>query len=361
MLGSLLGYFFSIITVFATVTMFMTLLIGVFDNSAFEKLRHYPRPIIERSAPAPPILEPHRIPNPERHRTLALGTNDATAPQHLSAPDKNTKDSRAAFSAKADAENRKPERKLRSERLVLGGPVGRLAVYAVDSVLTALTPQDAGADNQSAAPAPQQEPQPGSTPLPQSILAAKPLGPASQFQPPSATPAQAASGIAQQLGAQPQSNQPPSNQARGNQPPGNQQQVATPAQQQTAPQVSATPAPYAAIANDDDRPAASRRARHPRKQATFTSNAPRYRDENYVPHYGPDQYGAWSGGATQRFDARGYDRVYNSYDEPRFGPDARYLRRSRVIPRSPETLYPMQTGPPRREQYWGGGFFGSYR
>ena len=192
-------------------------------------------------------------------------------------------------------------------------------------------------------PAPQQKPQPGSTPLPQWSLAAKPLGPASQFQPPGATPAQAASGIAQQLGAQPQSNQPPSNQARGDQAPGNQQQVATPAQQQTAPQVSATPAPYAAIANDDDRPAASRRVRHPRKQATFTSNAPRYRDENYVPRYGPDQYGAWSGGATQ-------PRIYNSYGEPR--------RRSRVIPRSPETLYPMQSGPPRREQYWGGYRYG---
>jgi hypothetical protein len=59
--------------------------------------------------------------------------------------------------------------------------------------------------------------------------------------------------------------------------------------------------------------------------------------------------------------ARGYDRVYNSYGEPRFGPDARYLRRSRVILRSPETLYPMQTGPSRREQYWGGGFFSGYR
>ena len=355
MLGSVLGYFFSIITVFAGVMTFMALLIGVFsvfDNSTFEKLRYYPHPIIERSAPAPPILEPHRIPNPEPHHTrLALGTNDATAPKHLSAPDKNTKDSRAAFIAKADTENREPERKIRPERLALGGLVGGLA-DAVDSVLTALTPADAGADNQSAEP--QQKPQPGSTHLPQSILAAKPLGPASQFQPPSATPAQAASGIAQQLGAEPQSNQPPSNQARGNQAPGNQQQVATPAQQQTAPHVSATPAPYAAIANDDDRPAASRRVRHPRKQATFTSNAPRYRDENYVPRYGPDQYGAWSGGATQR-------RVYNSYGEPRFGPNARYLRRSRVIPRSPETLYSMQTGPPRREQYWGGGFFGGYR
>ena len=364
MLGSVLGYFVSIITVFAIVMTFMTLLIGVFDNSTVEKLRHYPRPIIERTViPAPPNQIPHHVPNPEPHHTL-FGTNDTTAPKHLPAPDKNTKDSRAASSAKADAENRiRPERlaHLREPKGLAAalGLVGGLAVYAVDSVLTALTPQlrpDAGADNESAASVPQQKPQPGSTPLPQSILAAKPLGPASQFQPPSATPAQAASGIAQQLGAQPQSNQPPSNQARGNQ-----QQVATPVQQQTAPQLSATPAPYAAIANDDDGPAASRRVHHRRKQATFASNAPRYRDENYVPRYGADQYGTWSGGATQRFDARGYDRVYNSYVQPRFGLDARYLRRSRVIPGSPETLYPMQNRPPQREQYWGGGFSGGYR
>jgi len=368
MLGSVLGYFFSVITVFASVTTLMALLIGVFDSSTFEKLRRYPHPIIERITPASPNQKPHHIANSEPHHTLlALGTNDATAPKHLSAPD-----SRAASSAKADTENRKPERNIRPERLtqlrepkalahqrqnyeghgIAGafGLVGGLAVYAVDRVLTALTPPlrpDAGADNQSVAPASQQKPQPGSTPLPQSILAAKPLGPASQFQPPSATPAQAVSAIAQQPGAQPQGNQPPSNQARGIQAPGNRQQVATPGEQQTAPQVSATPAPYAAIANDDDRPAASRRVRHPRKQATFTSNAPRYRDENHVPRYG-------------RFDARGYDRVYNSYGEPRFGPDARYLRRSRVIPRSPETLYPLQTAPPRREQYWDGGFFGGY-
>jgi hypothetical protein len=404
MLGSVLGYFFSVITVFATIMTFMTLLIGVFDNSTFEKLRHYPRPIIERTVtPAPPNREPHHVPSPEPHHTLlALGTN---GPKHLSAPDKNTKDSRPASSAKADAENRKPEQNIRPERLAqlrepkalahqhqsyeghgiaaAFGLVGGLAASAVDSVLTALTPQlrsDASADNHSAAPASQQKPQPGSTSLPrsilaanplgpasqfqppsstllpQSILAANPLGPASQFQPPSATPA--ASGISQQLGAQPKNNQPPRNQARGNRAPGNQQQVATPAQQQTAPQVS-DPAPDAAIAIDEDRPAASRRVRHPRKQATFTSNAPRYRDENYV-RYGPDQYGARSGGATQRFDASGYDRVYNSYGEPRLGPDARYLRRSRVIPRSPETLYPMQAGP-RREQYWGGGFFAGYR
>ena len=229
MLGSVVGYFFSVITVLATVMTFMTLLIGVFDNSMFEKLRHYPRPIIERTVtPAPPDQDPHHVPNPEPHHTLlALGTN-TTAPKHLSARDKNTKHSRAASSAIADVENRNPERDIGPERLAqlrepkalahqrqnyeghgiaaALGRVGGLAVYALDSVLTALTPElrpDGGADNQSAAPASQQKPQPGSTPLPQSILAAKPLGPASQFQSPSATPAQAASGIAQQLGAQP--------------------------------------------------------------------------------------------------------------------------------------------------------------
>ena len=111
MLGSVLGYFFSVITVFATVMTFMTLLIGVFDNSAFEKLRHYPHPIIERTVtPAPPNQEPHP------HRALvALGTNDVTTPKHLSAPDKNTKDSRVASIAKANAEERKPQRKIRPE------------------------------------------------------------------------------------------------------------------------------------------------------------------------------------------------------------------------------------------------------
>jgi hypothetical protein len=88
--------------------MFMILLIGVFDNSAFEKLRHYPRPIIERTVtPAPPNQEPQHIPNSEPHHILvALGTNEGTDPKDLSAHDKNTK-------AKAAAENRKPERKTR--------------------------------------------------------------------------------------------------------------------------------------------------------------------------------------------------------------------------------------------------------
>ena len=103
----------------------MTLLIGVFDSSAFEKLRHYPRPIIERTVtPAPPNQEPHHIPNSEPHHTLvALGTNEGTAPKDLSAHDKNTKDTRATSIAKAGAKNRKPERKIKPERLAhLGQP-----------------------------------------------------------------------------------------------------------------------------------------------------------------------------------------------------------------------------------------------
>ena len=124
MLGSVLGYFFSIITVFAGVMTFMALLIdlfNVFDNTTFEKLSHYPRPIIERTVtPAAPNQELHHIPNPEPHHTLvALGTNEATAAKDLSAHDKNTKDSRAASIAKTNAENRKPERKIRSEGLAV--------------------------------------------------------------------------------------------------------------------------------------------------------------------------------------------------------------------------------------------------
>jgi hypothetical protein len=119
MLGSAVGYFLSVITVFAIVMTFMTLLIGVSDNSTFEKLYHYPRPIIERTVTsAPPNQEPHHIPNQvPHHPLLTLGTNESTAPKHLSAPDENTKDSRAASGSKADAENRKPERKIRPEGL----------------------------------------------------------------------------------------------------------------------------------------------------------------------------------------------------------------------------------------------------
>ncbi len=49
MVVSLLGYFFYAISVFTAV---MTLLIGWFDSSTLENLRHYPRPIIVRTVTA---------------------------------------------------------------------------------------------------------------------------------------------------------------------------------------------------------------------------------------------------------------------------------------------------------------------
>ena len=128
---SVVAYFFCIISVFATIMALMTLLPGVFDNS-FERFRHYPRPIIERTvtpAPTPPNQEPHHIPNPEpHHRLVALGKNEATAPKDLSAHDKNTKDTRATSIAKAGAKNRKPERKIKPERLAHLGQPKELAV-----------------------------------------------------------------------------------------------------------------------------------------------------------------------------------------------------------------------------------------
>src|SRR5262249_19742664 len=88
---------------------FMTLLIGVFNPLTLEKVRHFPhpRPIIEQTV-TPTNPEP-------RHIRVALGTNEATPAKELSAQDKNRRDSHAPV-AKTDAENRKPERKIKPER-----------------------------------------------------------------------------------------------------------------------------------------------------------------------------------------------------------------------------------------------------
>ena len=91
---------------------FMTLLIGGFNPSTFEKVRHYqhPRPAIEQTI-TPTSPEPH-------HVGVALGTNKATPAKDLLAQDQSTtKDSRPA--AKTNAENRKPERIIRSEGLAV--------------------------------------------------------------------------------------------------------------------------------------------------------------------------------------------------------------------------------------------------
>src|SRR5262249_59079192 len=89
---------------------FMTVVIGMFNPLTLEKVRHYPhpRPIIEQTV-APTNPEP-------RHVRVAPGTNEATPAKELSARDKNKKDSHVASIAKTDAENRKPERKIKPER-----------------------------------------------------------------------------------------------------------------------------------------------------------------------------------------------------------------------------------------------------
>jgi hypothetical protein len=106
MVVSVVGYFFSIITVFSTVMTFMALLIGVFNHSTFEKVRHYPhpRPIIEQTV-TPTNPEPH-------HARVAPGTDEATPATDLSA-----RDAHAASVAKTGADSRKSERKIKRERL----------------------------------------------------------------------------------------------------------------------------------------------------------------------------------------------------------------------------------------------------
>ena len=110
MIVSAVGYFSSIIAVFTAIMAFATLLIGVFNPLTLEKVRHYPHP-------RPAIEQTVTSTNPEpRHVQVALGTNEATPAKDLSAQDKNRKDSHAPYLAKADAENRKPERKIKPER-----------------------------------------------------------------------------------------------------------------------------------------------------------------------------------------------------------------------------------------------------
>jgi hypothetical protein len=108
---SAVGYFFSIIAIFTAIMAFMMLLIGGFNPLTLEKVRHYPhpRPTIERTD-TPTNSEPHRA-------RVVPGTNEATPATDLSALDKSTKDSHAASVAKTDAESRRPERKIKPERL----------------------------------------------------------------------------------------------------------------------------------------------------------------------------------------------------------------------------------------------------
>ena len=111
MIVSAVGYFFSLIAILTTIMTLMAVLIGGFNPLTVEKVRHYPhpRPAIEQKA-APTNQEPH-------HARVTPGTNEATLATDLSAQDQSTKDWRAASATKTDTENRKPERKIKPERL----------------------------------------------------------------------------------------------------------------------------------------------------------------------------------------------------------------------------------------------------
>ena len=111
MIVSAVGYFFSLIAILTTIMTLMAVLIGGFNALTVEKVRHYPhpRPAIEQKA-APTNQEPH-------HARVTPGTNETTLATDLSAQDQSTKDWRAASATKTDTENRKPERKIKPERL----------------------------------------------------------------------------------------------------------------------------------------------------------------------------------------------------------------------------------------------------
>jgi hypothetical protein len=80
----------------------MTLLIGVFNHTTLEKVRHYPRPIIEQTVTATKLKPPHVL--------VALGTNEATPAKDLSP------NSRAVSTARAAAENHNPQPKIKPKR-----------------------------------------------------------------------------------------------------------------------------------------------------------------------------------------------------------------------------------------------------
>jgi hypothetical protein len=101
---SLLGYFLYIITVFTAI---MASLIGLFNNSALEKVLHYPRPIIVRTVTAT-NTEP-------RHLVVSSGTKQGVPAKD--SPAKDLKDSRVSV-AKTDAQKSKRERPAHLAKLV---------------------------------------------------------------------------------------------------------------------------------------------------------------------------------------------------------------------------------------------------
>lgn len=339
---------------------------------------------------------------------------------------------------------------------LLGGLIGGFAVFAVDSALN-WEPQarsETGAENQTSAQAtaqtstqqnaveqhatkpvrivggaipdpsagmsgpppaaqPQRNPTPAQPQISSQLLAPKPLGPATQLQPQTATTA--ASSVA------PPQNQP-ANQTNTNQTSqtANTNQTSVPAQNTSAARqqperwpdalsrahqntanapapVQTTPPPVTSGAgasknvaternNPDSNRAAStdgqdrtaRQSRHSRRQPVFSGNtwrngnnddsttsSPRRRDARsydqlYDTNGNPPQRSYGNSREPFYGAARGGDQDDTGYggDTRRYGRDARYRNRSRVITREQPSEQTLDTRTQRPEPFWGGGFFG---
>jgi hypothetical protein len=292
---------------------------------------------------------------------------------------------------------------------LLGGMIGGFAMFAIDSALTwepnPPSRPEARADNQasvvnpqptkpvrivggaipdpsagmSAPPPAAQQQRSATTPAPSQIssqlLTPKPLGPASQLQPQTATAAAAQT---------PSATRWPDALSRAHQNAANAENTPS-AQQQTAPPPAAAQTNDRAASADDQSGAdTSRYGRHNRRQMIVGTNGFR--------NGGDDDSAATS--SPRRRDARSYDRLYDSYgsrrdrsyrnsreqfygagdesdaasrsdlsrsDMRRLGRDARYRGRSRVIdreqPEESDRTQAFEPGRPRSEPFWGGGFF----
>jgi hypothetical protein len=101
---SLFAYFFYIVAAFTAISV---LLIGLFNNSTLEKVRHHPRPVIERRVTA--------IDTEARHRLIVPGTSEGSAAKN--APAKDVKDTPGVTIAKTGTGKTKRESSVHLHKL----------------------------------------------------------------------------------------------------------------------------------------------------------------------------------------------------------------------------------------------------
>ena len=318
---------------------------------------------------------------------------------------------------------------------LVGGMIGGFAIFAVDSALTwepsSQSRLDARADSAASAmdqhrtkpvrivggaipdpsagmsgppPAPQRNSAPAQAQISPQLLTAKPLGPASQLQPQTAT-TQAATTTQQSQTRWPdalsrahpdaenatsaQQQAPPSPAAQTSQPATNKNS------ETDRKEANSDRGATAATADDQDRAYSSRRGRHSRHQIIFGANGWRNggnddssgaasqrrlydsygtrRERSYgktrEQPYG-DAADQSDGDARGDQDNSGYRSDASRSDTRRYGRDTRYRNRSRVITREqPEETdrtqenrgtqgnQALEAGRSRSEPFWGGGSF----